>query len=83
MAAWRSPPPRFAPVLSNEVFLDLNSPRRGPESGFGENRFFAGIEAPLGGSTVLQVGYQLQYEDRQRAQDLAAHTILVSLAYGP
>ena len=76
------PSTEWQAVLSNEIFLDLNSPRRGPESGFGETRLFIGGDHPIGKSTTLQIGYQLQFVDR-RSEDLAAHTVFVSIAYGP
>jgi len=66
--------------LRNELFFDLNSKRAGPDSGFGETRFFAGLSHPLGTALTLEGGYQLQYVDG-RNQDAANHTLILSLSH--
>ena len=69
-------------VLRNEAFFDLDAKRQGPtESGFGETRLFAGFDRDLPGGYGLEAGYQLQYIDRRRREDLAAHTVLITVFY--
>lgn len=69
-------------LLRNEAFFDLDAKRQGPtESGFGETRFFAGFDRDLPNGFGTEIGYQLQYVDRRRGEDLAAHTLLITVFY--
>lgn len=73
---------RWKAVLRNEAFFDLDAKRQGPtEAGFGETRIFAGFDRALGDSAGLEIGYQLQYVDRRRSEDFAAHTIWIALRW--
>jgi len=69
-------------LVRNEAFFDLDAKRQGPtQSGFGETRLFVGVDAELADGLVGEIGYQLQYVDRRRRDDLAAHTLLVTVYY--
>lgn len=71
-------------VLRNEAFFDVDAKREGPtESGFGETRLFGGFDRNFENGLGVEVGYQLQYVDRRRREDLAIHTLMLMVRYGP
>ena len=69
-------------VLRNEAFFDLDAKREGPtEAGFGETRLFGGFDRSFDNGLGVEVGYQLQYVDRRRREDLAIHIVSIMLRY--
>lgn len=54
------PNKHWALVIYDEVFINLNTIRSGPESGFDQNRFFVGINRKLNDSVRVDFGYQNQ-----------------------
>lgn len=66
-------------VASEEAFVNLNSLRRGPDSGFGENRAFAGVGRDFGERVTLEVGYLNQWIERPGVPDLVNHTFAITL----
>lgn len=44
-------------VAYNELFINLNDTKRGPQSGFDQNRLFVGVNRQLGKHVSLEVGY--------------------------
>jgi len=52
--------PTIAIVAYDEIFVNLNTIRQGPESGFDQNRFFLGINYTISPTFNVDVGYQLQ-----------------------
>lgn len=69
-------------LLRNEAFFDLDAKREGPtESGFGETRLFVGVDWDLADGLRGELGYQLQYIDRRRREDIANHTVLATIYF--
>ena len=68
-----------------EIFVNLNTPDFGAEAGFDQNRFFAGLAAPLGSAskTVFEIGYLNQFVRAGSGNDRMNHilslNILISL----
>ena len=56
--------PEWAVVLYNEVLVNVNSVRNGPQEGFDENRFVAAINRQLTDQISMDVGYQMQAQNR-------------------
>ncbi|MDX1518570.1 MAG: DUF2490 domain-containing protein [Gammaproteobacteria bacterium] len=67
-------------ILRNEIFFNLNAPDRGPDTGFDQNRFFAGFARQLAENLDGELGYQMQYIDRNGREDLAVHQAFVGLS---
>lgn len=67
-------------VVSDEAFVGLNEVAGGPDNGFAQNRFFAGLARRLSPRLGLEVGYQNQYVDGARV-DTSNHLLLVSFAF--
>ena len=72
--------PEWALVVSDEVFVHLNTVgARGPQSGFDQNRFFAGVNRTFSKYLNVDVGYQNQLLNSRTIPNLANqmnHTIL-------
>ncbi len=49
------------PVISDEVFFNLNRPDRQIQNAFNQNRFFIGIRFQASKRTHIQLGYMNQY----------------------
>ncbi len=67
-------------IVRNEIFFNLNAPDGGPDTGFDQNRFFAGFARRLAGNLDGELGYQMQYIDRSGREDLAIHQAFVALS---
>ncbi len=52
--------PAIAIAVYDEVFVNLNTIRQGPEAGFDQNRFFLGVNYTVSPVFNVDVGYQLQ-----------------------
>lgn len=52
--------PTLALAVYDEIFVNLNTIRQGPEAGFDQNRFFLGLNYTLSPNLNVDVGYQLQ-----------------------
>ena len=68
-------------VVRNEAFVNLNSPEGGPQSGFDQNRAFAGFARPLGHGAEVEVGYQMQVVERAARRDLVLHQAFLTLSF--
>ena len=51
---------RWAFVVQDEIFFNLNSPTNGPDGGMDQNRMFIGINRSVNEHLNVDVGYQLQ-----------------------
>ena len=52
--------PALALAAYDEIFVNLNTIRQGPEAGFEQNRFFLGLNYTISSNLNIDVGYQLQ-----------------------
>ena len=67
-------------VLRNEIFFTLNDIDRGPQSGFDQNRLFAGFQLPLGNQVKGEVGYQNQYINPATLDDISIHQLFIAIS---
>lgn len=66
-------------IISNELFVNLNSHFQGPQAGIDQNRVFAGINKKINNNFNFDLGYQLQYINNQApARDRLNHVILAN-----
>ena len=65
----------------NEIFVNLNSIRQGPESGFDQNRTFAGFNYQFTPQLAMDLGYQLQIINTIRTNliNQANHILLLQI----
>ena len=56
--------PEWAFVLYNEVLVNANSVRNGPQEGFDENRFVVGMNRQVTEQISVDVGYQMQAQNK-------------------
>lgn len=70
-------------VAQDEVFVNLNSPKGGPVSGFDQNRLFFGINRVVNEHLNVDVGYQFQYLNRREPgfPDDVNHVLLIQLFF--
>ncbi len=73
---------------SNELFINLNSARRGPQAGFEQNRLFAGFGRHFKHSekslAKAEVGYQLMYLNRPAPREGSFfHALFIQLSLTP
>lgn len=67
-------------VLSNELFVNLNSHFSGPQAGIDQNRFFVGLARKISDNVRVEGGYQLQYINETGPRiDKLNHLVLVNL----
>ncbi len=67
-------------VISNELFLNLNSHFKGPQARIDQNKFFTGINKKISDNINLEGGYQLQYINQKGPQaDKLNHIVLFNL----
>ncbi|WP_447964926.1 DUF2490 domain-containing protein [Nitrospira sp. Ecomares 2.1] len=52
--------PALAIAVYDEIFVNLNTIRQGPEAGFEQNRFFLGLNYTFSPNLNVDAGYQLQ-----------------------
>lgn len=70
-------------TTSNELFLNLNSVKDGPQRGVDQNRYFAGLGIKSFGGSRLEAGYQYQYVNRSdEFDDQGNHAILIQTFFG-
>ncbi len=69
---------RFYAVVSDELFVNLNTVPNGPLRGIDQNRIYAGIGRQMNNKMRLEVGYQQQYVNRSDPTDDRANHILVT-----
>lgn len=68
---------------SNELFINLNSVRNGPQRGIDQNRFFVGIGVRALKQGRIEAGYQYQYVNRSDPfDDQANHAIIIQTFVG-
>lgn len=74
-------PIAFTPVISDEMFFDLNHPQWVSSSTFSQNRFFIGISVPLKKQVVVfQLGYMNQYIIADNANSMR-HIFRIGLVF--
>ena len=56
--------PEWAFVLYNEILVNVNSVRNGPQEGFDENRFVVGMNRQVTEQISVDFGYQMQVQNR-------------------
>lgn len=64
-------------TASNELFVNLNSVKDGPQRGIDQNRFFAGIGLKATKQARVEFGYQYQYVNRTDPFDDQANQAIV------
>lgn len=72
---------KFYAVVSDELFVNLNTVGNGPVSGIDQNRIYAGIGRQMNNSLRLEVGYQQQYVNKTDPTDDKANHILVTSVF--
>ncbi len=65
--------------LWDEVFINLNDTDGGAESGFDQNRAFAGIGARLSPLLRSEIGYMNLYANRHGRTDASNHVLSITL----
>ena len=63
-------------AIYDEIFINLNTLRRGPESGFDQNRFFIGVRRKWSDYLAMDFGYQNQTINA-KGLDRMNHIILI------
>lgn len=72
--------PRLSIIIWDEVFVRTNTTRAGGQSGFDQNRAFAGLGWTFNNSFRTEVGYLNQYlDDATHTNNIMQHLILGSL----
>lgn len=69
-------------VASDELFINLNSVKNGPQGGIDQNRIFAGIGVRPLKRTRVEAGYQYQWINRTDQFDQGNHAIVVQTFIG-
>jgi hypothetical protein len=64
-------------IVSDEVFVNLNAPDKGPAQGFDQNRLFAGVGLQEG-PTLFEAGYLHDFIARRGKPDLGRHVALLA-----
>lgn len=75
--------PKLYLVASDELFINLNSVKNGPQAGIDQNRIFAGFGIRPIKRTRIEMGYQYQYVNRtDQFDDQGNHAILIQTFIG-
>jgi hypothetical protein len=74
--------PKLYLVASDELFINLNSVKNGPQGGIDQNRLFAGVGVRPLPKTRVEIGYQFQYINRTDQFDIGNHAIMVQTFIG-
>lgn len=74
--------PKLYLVASEELFINMNSVKNGPQAGIDQNRIFAGIGVRPLKRTRVEAGYQYQWINRTDQFDIGNHAILVQTFIG-
>ncbi|HEY9785948.1 MAG TPA: DUF2490 domain-containing protein [Candidatus Obscuribacterales bacterium] len=70
-------------TASNELFINLNSVKDGPQAGVDQNRLFVGLGLKTIKQSRVEAGYQYQYVNRSDPfDDQANHAILIQTFIG-
>jgi hypothetical protein len=70
-------------TTSDELFVNLNSVKDGPQGGIDQNRYFVGLGLKTFKRSRIEAGYQLQYVNRSdEFDDQANHAILIQTFIG-
>ncbi len=69
---------RLYAVVSDELFVNLNSVENGPLRGIDQNRLYAGIGRQMSNQVRMEVGYQQQYVNASDPTDDRANHILMT-----
>lgn len=66
--------------LFDEIFFNLNDAQNGPQSGLDQNRVFVGLGKEINDYLTLELGYQLQHQNRiEPSKDRLNHFILTNI----
>lgn len=73
--------PALSLAAYDEIFVNLNSIRQGPESGFDQNRTFVGFNYQFTSQLNMDLGYQLQITNNVRPHlvNNANHVLLLQI----
>lgn len=73
--------PALSLAAYDEIFVNLNSLRQGPESGFDQNRAFVGFNYQFTSQLNMDLGYQLQIVNTVRPDlvNQANHILLLQI----
>ncbi|MBX9939749.1 MAG: DUF2490 domain-containing protein [Candidatus Obscuribacterales bacterium] len=75
---------RLYAVVSDELFVNLNSVENGPLRGIDQNRLYAGIGRQMSNQVRMEVGYQQQYVNASDpTDDRANHILMTQLFLAP
>lgn len=70
-------------TVSDELFVNFNSIKGGPEAGIDQNRLFIGMGYRFRPKARLEAGYQYQYINRtEQFDDQANHAIVIQSFFG-
>jgi hypothetical protein len=69
----------WSAVISDEIFLNLNSTNFGASAGTDRNRFFVGPGVILNKALALEIGYLNQYTFRSNGPDKNDHLFATNL----
>ncbi len=70
----------FYLVASDELFVNVNSLKGGPVAGIDQNRLYAGLGRQINKNMRAEVGYQLQYINRDDPfDDRAKHALMTQV----
>lgn len=72
----------FSLVLWNETFVAFNETDWGQQSGYDQNRAFAGVGIKMNGRSQIELGY-LNNHIRRSGPDASNHNLVVSLSLRP
>jgi hypothetical protein len=73
---------RWSAVGQNELFVNLNSTARGPQSGFDQNRIYVGGLYDVDRHTRVELGYQANFINAPRSRpDRRLDTLLLAVNY--
>ena len=73
---------KWAFVIFDEPFINLDTHFKGPKAGVDQNRFFIGLNRKLSDNVSVEGGYQMQYINRRSPmQDKLNHIILINMYF--
>ena len=55
-------------IVFDELFINLNEVNNGPAKGIDQNWIFTGVEKQINKNTTLEIGYLLNYLNREPEQ---------------
>ena len=68
-------------VISDEIFLNINSVSWGPKAGFDQNRIFVGPVYNIDDRQRVEFGYMNNYVNKDLKSDLDNHVMVINYYY--